>query len=194
MKIINTVIFAGLTSCSMMATASSSNDYLYMKLYRLAEKIYYIETSLGEEQHRIVDELSNQIDMIISIPNDLSCGSKSEVFQDAYKWSYSPDGLNYTSSEAEKFALQISNEFCPAAYLKIFKPAYKFAYSPNGMNKFKAEAKNKAVKISDYESSKFYVKNALQCYIDNYTYAYSSSGMNKSRSEAEQFADKQCLE
>ncbi|CAM2969196.1 Uncharacterised protein [Legionella steigerwaltii] len=194
MKIINKSVSLILCSLSMTAMASTSNDSLYEKLYRLAEKVYYIEYSLSTEQRKMTEELSNQIEAVISLPNDVTCGNKTEVFKEAYKWSYSVDGLNDSASEAEQFATQVTAQSCPAAYFKIFKPSYKFAYASDGMNKTKSEAKKTATKISDYEASKFYAKNSLQCYIDNYTFAYSSGGMNKSRSEAESFANKQCLD
>lgn len=177
----------------MAAMASTSSSSLYEKLYRLAEKMYYLEYSLSPEQRKMTDDLANQIEAVINLPNDTTCGTKSEVFQEAYKWSYSSDGLNEISSEAEKFASLITSKACPAAYFKVFKPAYKFAYAYNGMNKTKSEAKRTAAMLSDYEASKFYTNNSLQCYIDNYTFAYASSGMNKTRSEAESFANKQCL-
>lgn len=194
MKLINKVVFIALSTLSVTAMASTSSSSLYEKLYKLAEKMYYIEYSLSPEQRKMTDDLANQIEAVISLPNDTTCGIKSEVFQDAYKWSYSSDGLNELSSEAEKFASLITNKTCPAAYFKVFKLAYKFAYAYNGMNKTKSEAKKTATMLSDYEASKFYAKNSLQCYIDNYTFAYSSSGMNKTRSGAESFANTQCLD
>ncbi len=194
MKIINKAVFIILGSLSMTAMASTSNPGLYEQLYRLAEKIYYIEYSLSTEQRKMTEELLNQIETIVSQPNDITCGNKNDVFQEAYKWSYSSDGLNETASEAEKFATLIAGKSCPAAYFKVFKPSYKFAYASEGMDKTKSEAKKVATRIGDYEASKFYTKNSLQCYIDNYKFAYSSGGMNKTRSEAENFANKQCLE
>ena len=193
MKIINKSVFIVLYSLSMTVMASTSDPSLYDKLFRLAEKIYYIEYSLSAEQRIMTEELSNQIDAIISEPNDITCGNKSGVFQEAYKWSYSFDGLNESASEAEKSATLIADKYCPAAYFKVFKLSYKFAYTYDGMDKTKSEAKKVATKISDYEASKFYTKNSLQCYIDNYKFAYSSGGMNKTRSEAENFANNQCL-
>ncbi|QMT59404.1 hypothetical protein [Legionella sp. PC997] len=193
MKIINKSVFIILGSLSMTTMASTSSASLYEKIYRLAEQIYYTEHSLSPEQRQMTEELSNQIEAVISIPNDVTCGTKSDVFQEAYKWSYSSDGLNETSSGAEKFATFIISKSCPAAYFKVFKPAYKFAYASDGMNKTRSEAKNVATKISDYEATKYYTKNSLQCYIDNYKFAYSSGGMNKTRSEAEIFANQQCL-
>ncbi|STX39783.1 hypothetical protein [Legionella feeleii] len=194
MKLINKVVFIALSTLSVTAMASTSSSSLYEKLYRLAEKMYYIEYSLSPEQRKMTDDLANQIEAVISLPNDTTCGIKSEVFQDVYKWSYSSDGLNELSSEAEKFASLITNKTCPAAYFRVFKLAYKFAYAYNGMNKTKSEAKKTATMLSDYEASKFYAKNSLQCYIDNYTFAYSNSGMNKTRSGAESFANTQCLD
>ncbi|MCC5013821.1 MULTISPECIES: hypothetical protein [Legionella] len=192
MKLINKLVFIALSTLSVTGMASTTS--LYEKLYRLAEKMYYIEYSLSPEQRKMTDDLANQIEAVISLPNDTTCGIKSEVFQEAYKWSYSSDGLNDISSEAEKFASLITSKTCPAAYFKVFKLAYKFAYAYNGMNKTKFEAKKTAMMLSDYEASKFYAKNSLQCYIDNYTFAYSSSGMNKTRSGAEGFANTQCLD
>lgn len=177
----------------MTAIASTSNPSLYDKLYRLAEKVYYIEYSLSAEQLKMTGELANQIDAVISQPSETTCGKKTEVFQEAYKWAYSSSGLNDTASDAEKFATLITNQYCPAAYFKVFKPAYTFAYASTGMDKTRSEAKKTAAKISDYEASKFYIRNSLQCYIDSYTFAYSSGGMNKTRSEAENFANNQCL-
>ncbi|WP_454780374.1 hypothetical protein [Legionella sp. WA2022007384] len=194
MKTINKSVLLILGSLSMSAMASTSNSSLYEKIYRLAEQIYYTEYSLSPEQRKMTEELSNQIEAVISTPNDVTCGNKSDVFQEAYKWSYSSDGLNETSSGAEKFATLIISKPCPAAYLNVFKPSYKFAYASDGMNKTRSDAKNVATKISDYEASKFYTKNSLQCYIDNYKFAYSSGGMNKTRSEAEAFANQQCLQ
>lgn len=194
MKILNKSIFIILGTLSTATMASTTNTSLYEKLYRLAEKIYYIEYSLSAEQRTITEELSNQIELVINLPNDSTCGTKSDVFQEAYKWSYSSDGLDETTSEAEKFATLVTSKTCPAAYFKVFKPSYKFAYTRDGMDKTRSESKKFAMKMSDYEDSKFYTKNSLQCYIENYTFAYSSGGMNKTRSEAEKFADKQCLE
>lgn len=177
----------------MTGMASESTYTLYEKLYKLTERIYYIEYTFTAEQIKMIDDLSNQIEAVISEPNSVTCGTKADVFQEAYKWSYSSEGLNYTSSEAEKFAILITNKLCPAAYFKVFKPGYIFAYSSKGMNKLKTEAIKLATTISDYEAANYYTKNSLQCYIDNYTFAYSSDGMNKTRSEAENFANKQCL-
>lgn len=182
-----------LSSLSLTSVASTTEPSLYEKIYRLAEKLYYIEYSLSTEQRQMTYDLSNQIEAVLSFPNDGTCGTKVEVFKDAYKWAYSSDGLNETSSEAEKFATLITSKSCPAAYFKVYKPAYKFAYTSAGMNKTKSEAKKTAAIISDYEATKFYTKNSLQCYIDSYTFAYSSGGMNKTRSEAENFANEQCL-
>ncbi len=193
MKISNKVLFIMSYVVSSTVIASSSNPSLYEKLYRLAEKIYYIEYSLNPEQQKITEELANQMDAVISYPNDVSCGNKLNVFQESYKWSYSSDGLNSTSSEAEQFATQITNKLCPAAYFKVFQLSYNFAYPSSGLNKTRNEAKNFATVISDYEAAKFYTKNSLQCFIDNYNFAYSSGGMNKTRSEAEKFATQQCL-
>lgn len=196
MKIINKSLFLALSSVSMLATAatSDSSTYLYEKLYRLAEKIYYIEYSLSPEQQRMTEALANQIEAVISVPNEITCGTLNDIFQEAYKWSYSYEGLNEISSEAEKFATQITAKFCPAAYLRVYKAAYKFAYTSEGMNKLKSDAKKLATIISDYDASTFYAKNTLQCYVENYTFAYSRDGMNKTRSEAEKFANKRCLE
>lgn len=187
MKIINKSVSIVLCSLSMTAIASTSNPSLYDTLYRLAEKVYYIEYSLSAEQLKMAGELANQIDSVISQPSETMCGKKTEVFQEAYKWAYSSSGLNDTASDAEKFATLITNQYCPAAYFKVFKPAYTFAYASTGMDKTRSEAKKTAAKISDYEASKFYIKNSLQCYIDSYTFAYSSGGMNKTRSEAENY-------
>jgi hypothetical protein len=193
MKMIQKSVFIALYFLSMMAMAATKSPTLYEKVYTLAEKIYYIEYSLTAEQRKITDELANQIDAVLTQPSDITCGTKSEVFQEAYKWSYSSDGLDSTSSEAEKFATIIVDKYCPVAYFKVFKLSYKFAYTIEGMDKTRSEAKKVATLISDYDASKFYTKNSLQCYIDNYTFAYSSGGMNKTRSEAESFANTQCL-
>ncbi|CDZ77766.1 hypothetical protein BN59_02056 [Legionella massiliensis] len=196
MRIINKSLFVVLSSLSVMASAATttnSSPYLYEKLYRLAEKMYYTEYSLNAEQQRIVDALATQIDTVISLPNDITCGTINDVFKEAYRWSYSYEGLNELSSEAEKFATQITAKFCPAAYLGVYKAAYKFAYTGEGMNKLKSEAKRLATTISDFEASTYYSKNTLQCYVDNYTFAYSRDGMNKTRSEAEKYANKLCL-
>ncbi len=126
----------------MAAMASTSSSSLYEKLYKLSEKLYYVEYSLSPEQRKMTDDLSNQIEAVINLPNDTICGTKTVVFQEVYKWSYSSDGLNEISSEAEKIASLITSKTCPAAYFNVFKPAYKFAYTYNGMNKTKSEAKN----------------------------------------------------
>jgi hypothetical protein len=186
-------LFLMLYSLSITATASTSSLSLYEKLYKLSEKAYYIDYLLSAEQRQIADELANQLDAVISLPNDITCGTKTETFQAAYKWAYGSDGLNSTSSEAEKFANIITTKLCPAGYLEVFKSSYKFAYTSSGMNKTRSEAKNFATGLSDYEVSKFYAKKSLQCYIDSYNFAYSSGGMNKTRSEAERFANEQCL-
>jgi hypothetical protein len=193
MDLIKKSICIALSTLASTAMASTSPS-LYEQVYKLAEKLYYIEYSLSPEQHKIIDDLANQMDIVLNLPNDITCGSKSEVFQEAYKWSYSSDGLNETSSNAEKFANLIVSKTCPAAYFMVYKPAYKFAYGSNGMNKTRTEAKKTADIICNYEESKLYTKNSLQCYIDNYTFAYSSGGMNKTRFEAENFANKICLE
>lgn len=179
--------------CSMPALASSTNTSLYEKIYQLSAKLWYVETSLNEEQKRMVDTLANQIDMIITLPNEASCGTQLEVFQEANKWAYSSNGLDLTASEAEQFAGQVSQKFCPAAYLKVFKSSFEFAYKSTGLDKTRSEARKFATTMSDYEASKYYSKNSLQCFIDNYNYAYSSSGMNKTRAEAINFANQQCL-
>lgn len=180
-------------SLSITATASTSSLGLSEKLYKLSEKTYYLEYSLSAEQRQIADELANQIDVVISLPNDTNCGNKTETFQTAYKWAYSPTGLNAPSSEAEKFANLVIAKLCPAKYLDEFKLSYDFAYKSSGMNKPRSEARIFATGLCDYEASKFYAKKSLQCYIDSYNFAYSSSGMNKPRSEAERFANEQCL-
>lgn len=195
MELIRKSVCVALSTLSMTAMASTnSSPTLYEKLYKLSEKLYYIEYSLSPEQLKMAEDLSNQIEAVISLPNDITCGTKLEVFREVYKWAYSSEGLNELSSEAEKFATLITNKACPAAYFKVYKPAYKFAYGFDGMNKMKSDAKKTATLLSDYEASKFYSKNSLQCYIDNYKFAYSSSGMNKTRSEAERFANIQCLD
>lgn len=178
----------------MTALASTSNMSLYEQFYKLTEKIYYQEYSLSAEQRKIIENLSNQIEIVLSEPNDTTCGNKTDVFEQAYKWSYSMDGLNDSASEAEKFATLISGKLCPLAYFKIYKLSYEFAYATKGLDKTRNNAKNFASMISDYESDHFYIKQTLSCYIKNYQFAYSSDGMNKTRSEAEKFAKKQCLE
>lgn len=193
MKIIRKSVFIVGCSLSMVTLAAPSNSGLYDKLYRLAEKMYYLEYTLSPEKQRMVDELSSQIEAVINEPDEITCGTIAGVFQDAYKWSYSSEGMNATSSAAEKFATDVVNKLCPGAYLKVFKPGYNFAYSISGMNKTRADAKLVATRISDYAASTFYTKNTVQCYIDSYEFAYSSGGMNKTRSEAEKFANQRCI-
>lgn len=182
-----------MSTFSVSSIASTTNAYLYEKLYRLAEKIYYIEYSLNDNQKKSAEELSNQIDLIISLPNDVTCGNKLDVYKEAYNWCYSTGGMNETSSEAEKFANMVTSQICPGAFFNVFKPAYSFAYTRQGMDKTRSESKKFAATMSEYEASKYYIKKSLQCYMENYIYAYSSGGLNKTRSESEKFAEKQCL-
>ncbi|CEG55635.1 hypothetical protein [Legionella fallonii] len=186
-----TGIIAYVLSSTTIAAASSST--LYEKLYRLTEKVYYSEYSFSLEQQQTIAALADQIEAVASYPNNTSCGNKLSVFQEAYKWSYSSQGLNLTSSEAEKFATDVSNKLCPATYFKTFQFSYNFAYKSDGMNKTKSSARSFATMISDYEAASFYTKNSVQCFIDGYNFAYSSDGMNKTRSGAEEYATKLCL-
>ena len=194
MNIITKAVFSMLYILSIPAVASTSSTSLYEKIYGLAEKMYYLEYSLSDEQRKMTADLANQIEAVINEPNSVTCGDKLKVYQDAYKWSYSSTGFNDTSSEAEKSATLIASKFCPAAYFEVIKASHEFAYSSTGMNKTRSEAKKFAFIVSDFEASRFYSKNSLKCYSDSYLYAYSSSGMNKTRSESEKFANKMCLD
>lgn len=193
MKINNKIIYIIAYVLSSAVIAAPSNPTLYEKLYRLTEKIYYMEYSLNTEQRTAIAALAEQMEAVVSYPNNISCGNKLNVFQESYQWAYSSDGLNATSSEAEKFATEISNKSCPLAYFKTFQFSYDFAYKTNGMNKTRSAAKSFASMISDYESISFYTKNSVQCFIDGYNFAYSSDGMNKTRAAAEEYATKLCL-
>ncbi len=193
MKINNKIIYIMTYVLSSTTIAAPSSFTLYEKLYRLAEKIYYIEYSLNTEQQTAIVALADQMEAVVSYPNNISCGNKLNVFQESYKWAYSSDGLNTTSSEAEKFATEISNKLCPLAYFKTFQFSYDFAYRSNGMDKTRSAARNFTTMISDYESNSFFTKNSVQCFIDGYNFAYSSDGMNKTRSAAEEYATKLCL-
>ena len=194
MKKIKKIKFIIPCSLAMLGMSSPSNASLYEKLYRLTEKMYYSEYSLSAEQQKITDELLNQIEATISLPSDTTCGNKLELYKEAYKWAYSSEGLNATSSESEKFANLVTSKFCPTSYFMIFKSAYNFAYKADGMNKTRSDSKQVATLISDYEASTYYTKHSLDCYIENYNFAYSSGGMNKTRSESEKFATTQCLQ
>ncbi|MFT4058779.1 MAG: hypothetical protein QM652_04430 [Legionella sp.] len=193
MKMIKKAVFMIGCSVSTIVIAAPGNSSLYDKLYQLAEKMHYMEYALTPEKQKIIEELSNNIATVINEPNEITCGNKISVFKEAYKWSYSSDGLDYTTSNAEKFATGIVSKSCPEAYLNVFKLSYNFAFKSNGMDKPRSGALQIATKISDYEESKFYTQNTLQCYMENYEFAYSSSGMNKTRAASEVFANQQCL-
>ncbi len=183
----------GIFFFSLVTAANANNFNLYDKLYRLAEKMYYIEDSLSSEQQRAITELSSQLELIINGADEISCGTQSSTYQDAYQWAYSRNGMDLTSSEADKFAADLFSKYCPKMYLKTFKSAYDFAYEIRGMNRTRIEARSVATNISNYEAATFYIKKALQCFIDSYTFAYSSGGMNKTSAEAELFANQLCL-
>ncbi|HHF7365926.1 TPA: hypothetical protein ACPSKY_001030 [Legionella bozemanae] len=190
---INHKMFYIMAVLSSSTIAAPSSATLYEKLYRLAEKVYYIEYSLNTEQQKTIEVLADQMEAVISYPNNINCGNKLSVLQESYKWAYSASGLDATSSEAEKFATEVSNKVCPLAYFKTFQLSYDFAYKSSGMDKTRSAAKSFAATISDYESSSFYTKNSVQCFIDGYNFAYSSGGMNKTRAAAEEYATKLCL-
>ena len=193
MEINNKIIYIMAYVLSSPTIAAPNSPTLYEKLYKLTEKIYYLEYSLNTEQQKTIAALADQMEAVVSYPNNISCGNKLNVFQESYKWAYSSDGLNTTSSEAEKFATEISNKLCPLAYFKTFQFSYDFAYRSSGMDKIRSAAKSFASMISDYESNSFYTKNSVQCFIDSYNFAYSSDSMNKTRSGAEEYATKLCL-
>lgn len=193
MKINSKILYITASVLSSSAIAAPSNSTLYERLYRLTEKIYATEYSLSSEQKAAVAALADQMDAVISSPNSITCGSKVTVFQESYSWAYSYDGLNATSSVAEKFATEVAGKLCPLAYFQTFQYSYNFAYRSDGMNKTRSAAQSFATMISDYESNSFYTKNSVQCFIDGYNFAYSSDGMNKTRSAAEAYATKLCL-
>src|SRR5687768_1919771 len=117
MSMIKKILGLGFCFFSINTMASQNYSSLYEQLYGLTEQVYYNEYLFSVEQKTMIKELATQMETVLAQPKDTVCGNKSTVYQDAYKWSYSFDGLNYPSSKAEEFALSITNKFCPATYL-----------------------------------------------------------------------------
>lgn len=110
------------------------------------------------------------------------------LYQDAYTWAYSGNGLNLTTQGAQSFADRITRTPNARASFESFKTTYVYAYSGNGLNLTTQGAQALAWKIV----SQAYPQASLDCYKKAYTFAYSGTGMNLTAEGARAHAEKTC--
>lgn len=191
-KILGKTLFSVIsvfTACHVNAAIAYS---LYEKSSQITENLHYYEHLLTSGQVKEIDNLLNRINFVYNLPPE-KCGDPNTVYQQAYKWAYSSNGLNYLSSKAQTFAEAISRKICPSLYLSVFQNSYEFAYGSSGLNKIKSSAVEFADMISDYEQIHYYPQTTLPCYKEQFDFAYSSGGLNKTKSQAEAYAKGKCL-
>ncbi len=152
---------------------TSFNDSLQVLLRHIFNEPLFTKPALGTKP--VFNSVSSEI---VATESNNSVNS----FEVAYKFAYSPQGMDKTRSGAEEFANNWMSQH-PGKDISKFIEIYKFAYSPQGMDKTRSGAEEFAKHWMSQDPGKDVSK-----FIQTYKFAYSPQGMDKTRSGAEEFA------
>ncbi|MGE4131096.1 MAG: hypothetical protein AB7F86_05625 [Bdellovibrionales bacterium] len=113
-------------------------------------------------------------------------GRTLELYQEAYQWAFSSQGLNLSQPRAMDFANKVTSkgQEAGAKYFRGYKEAYEFCFSSAGPNM----SQPNAMKYAEAIASTLEPLQTLKTFKDAYNFAFGSSGLNLSQPKALQFA------
>ena len=171
----------------------ASNQDVYRLSVEITDLIYAQREDFSPQKKQLISEHFQSIKKLIENNSSLNCGTRQNVYQDAFGWGSSISGANLSRREAMDLAEQISNKACPLLYLESYKNTYSWATSISGLNAYRSKALEFSTLVSDYNAGIDFTSDVLECIKSQFEFAISISGLNLPRSQAEEFAKKQCL-